>query len=122
MMLNGKVSIITGGARGIGRKICEYFLKEGAITYIFDINESDGAEVLGKFKSNFGKDNVYFYKVDITNEDQVKKIIDEIAAAQQGIDILVNNAGITIDNLIMRMALEDWNKVIAVNLTGALLE
>ncbi|MBC8389292.1 MAG: 3-oxoacyl-[acyl-carrier-protein] reductase [Actinobacteria bacterium] len=121
MRLNGKVSIITGGARGIGRKICEYFLKEGAIIYIFDINENDGAEVLGKFKSAFGKDKVYFYKVDITNEDQVKKIIDEIAAAQQGIDILVNNAGITIDNLIMRMALEDWNKVIAVNLTGAFI-
>jgi len=121
MKLNGKVSIITGGARGIGRKICEYFLEEGAITYIFDINESDGAEVLGKFKSIFGKDKVYFYKVDITNEDQVKKVVGEIAAAQQGIDILVNNAGITIDSLIMRMALEDWNKVMAVNLTGAFI-
>ena len=63
-----------------------------------------------------------FYKnVNVTDESQVEKTLDEIAAKHQSIDVLINNAGITRDNLIMRMSLDDWKKVIDINLTGSFI-
>jgi 3-oxoacyl-[acyl-carrier protein] reductase len=121
MKLKDKISIVTGGARGIGAKICEELLKEGATVYIFDVNDKEGKEAAGRLQSAYGDKRAYFFNVDITDENEVKKTIDEIVKVQGRIDILVNNAGITIDNLIMRMNLADWKKVIEVNLTGAFI-
>jgi len=121
MKLDSKVSIVTGGARGIGKKICERFLEEGAIVYIFDLNEEQGEKTLSELRSKHGDDKVYFYKVDITSEKEVKDSVDKIMETQDKIDILVNNAGITMDNLILRMSLDEWKKVIEVNLTGAFI-
>ncbi len=119
MRLKDKISIVTGGARGIGKKITEYLLKEGSIVYFFDINDEEGKKTENEFANKFGKDNVYYFNVDITNEDNVKKSISRITDDRYSIDILVNNAGITKDNLILRMQLDDWKKVIEINLTGA---
>lgn len=121
MKLKDKVSIVTGGARGIGRRICEQFLKEDAIVYIFDINDEEGKVAASELKSIYGNSKVYFYRVDITNEKEVEETIGMIINSQNKIDILVNNAGITMDNLILRMSLDDWKKVIEVNLTGAFI-
>ena len=121
MKLKDKVSIVTGGARGIGRRICEQFLKEDAIVYIFDINDEEGKAAASELKSIYGNSKVYFYRVDITNEKEVEETIGMIINSQNKIDILVNNAGITMDNLILRMSLDDWKKVIEVNLTGAFI-
>lgn len=120
MRLKDKVAIITGGARGIGKKISQTFLKEGASVYIFDVNEEEGARTVGELQPAYdGK--VIFFKVDITDEKSVEQSIEKIIEAEGRIDILVNNAGITRDNLILRMSLEDWKKVIDINLTGAFI-
>lgn len=120
MRLKDRVAIITGGARGIGKKISQTFLKEGASVYIFDVNEEEGARTVGELQPAYdGK--VIFFKVDITDEKNVEQSIEKIIEAEGRIDILVNNAGITRDNLILRMSLEDWKKVIDINLTGAFI-
>lgn len=120
MRLKDRVAIITGGARGIGKKISQTFLKEGASVYIFDVNEEEGARTAGELQPAYaGKVN--FFKVDITDEKSVEQSIEKIIEAEGRIDILVNNAGITRDNLILRMSLEDWKKVIDINLTGAFI-
>jgi len=120
MRLKDRVAIITGGARGIGKKISQTFLKEGASVYIFDINQEEGARTVGELQPAYdGKVN--FFKVDITDEKSVEQYIEKIIEAEGRIDILVNNAGITRDNLILRMSLEDWKKVIDINLTGAFI-
>ena len=120
MRLKDRVAIITGGARGIGKKISQTFLKEGASVYIFDVNEEEGARTVGELQPAYdGK--VIFFKVDITDEKNVEQSIEKIIEAEGRIDILVNNAGITRDNLILRMSLKDWKKVIDINLTGAFI-
>jgi len=120
MRLKDRVAIITGGARGIGKKISQTFLKEGASVYIFDVNQEEGARTVSAFKPAYD-DKVNFFKVDITDEKSVKQSIEKIIKDEGRIDILVNNAGITRDNLILRMSLEDWKKVIDINLTGAFI-
>jgi 3-oxoacyl-[acyl-carrier protein] reductase len=119
--LKDKVAVVTGGARGIGREICSTFLKEGAVVYIFDVDREQGNKTLREFKSIHGKDRVNFMEVDITNEKNVENSIENITAVEEGIDILVNNAGITRDGLILRMSLDEWQKVIDINLTGTFI-
>ncbi len=120
MRLKDRVAIITGGARGIGKKISQTFLEEGASVYIFDVNQEEGVKTVSEFQLAYDN-KVNFFKVDITDEKGVEQSIKKIIEAEGRIDILVNNAGITRDNLILRMSLEDWKKVIDINLTGAFI-
>lgn len=120
MRLKDRVAIVTGGARGIGKKISQAFLEEGASVYIFDVNQEEGARTVGEFQLAYDN-KVNFFKVDITDEKGVEQSIKKIIEAEGRIDILVNNAGIARDNLILRMSLEDWKKVIDINLTGAFI-
>jgi len=119
--LKDKVAVVTGGARGIGREISGTFLKEGAVVYFFDVDREQGDRTVREFKSVYGKNKINFLEADITNEENVESSIEKIIGIEEGIDILVNNAGITRDNLILRMSLEDWQKVIDINLTGAFI-
>ncbi len=121
MKLKNKVGIVTGGADGIGKRIVERFLAEGALVYIFDVNVDAAAKTLDEFTGKFGDNRVFFKKIDITDEGKVETAISDIVTKHGSLDILVNNAGITADNLIMRMSRDDWQKVIDVNLTGAFL-
>jgi len=121
MKLENKICVITGGAAGIGKKISQCFLQEGATVYIFDVNQSQGESSATELSFVYGKEKVFYKNVNVTDESQVEKTLDEIAAKHQSIDVLVNNAGITRDNLIMRMSLEDWKKVIDINLTGSFI-
>ncbi|MFA5014184.1 MAG: 3-oxoacyl-[acyl-carrier-protein] reductase [Actinomycetota bacterium] len=121
MRLNDRVAIVTGGARGIGKKICETFLKEGASVYIFDVDPEQGTRTVNELNSAYKNGRVFFSEVDITDEKSVEQAIEKIIEAESKVDILVNNAGITRDNLILRMSLEDWQKVIDINLTGAFI-
>ncbi len=116
MNLKEKVALITGGARGIGFEIATVFAENGANVIIGDINEEILVEAVNKLKS-FGVEAAG-YKLDVSDyescEDFIKKAIDKFGR----IDILVNNAGITRDNLIMRMKVEDFDRVISINLKG----
>lgn len=107
MRLEKKVAIVTGGAAGIGKCIVEKFLAEGCKVYSLSIGRAD-----------FGNDNAVEIDLDVTNRDEIKKVVDKIAADEGRIDILVNNAGITGDALTMKMTEDKWDKVIDINLKG----
>jgi len=115
LKLEDKVAIVTGGAQGIGRAICQRLAKDGVRVVVFDIMEklSNKITELEKDKDIFG------IKVDVSSLDEVKQAVQEVIDKFGHIDILVNNAGITCDRLILRMKEEDWDVVIKVNLKGA---
>ena len=115
--LEGKVAMITGGAQGIGRSIAECFLYEGAGIALCDVNLEGARSSAWDFSPS--GDNARAYTMDVANEDSVNKAVKSITNDFGKIDILINNAGITRDNLMIRMKKEDWDAVIAVNLTGA---
>lgn len=117
MKLKGRVAVVTGGARGIGRQIALLFAKEGADIAICDVN----AEILGqtaKEIESLGR-GVVTGVVDVTKPDQVDAFVQKTLDKFKKIDILVNNAGITRDGLLVRMSEADWDLVLAVNLKGA---
>lgn len=120
MLLEGKKAIITGGSRGIGLTIVERFVKEGASVYIMDLIPCDRISDLEKSAGKNGA-AVAYMKTDVSSEEQTTAVVKEILAESGGIDVLVNNAGITRDGLIFRMSLENWQSVLAVNLTSAFL-
>jgi 3-oxoacyl-[acyl-carrier protein] reductase len=121
MRLEGKTALVTGGARGIGKTICKRFLDEGASISFFDINSEEGISTAEAFNKEYGEEKASFYKVDITDEKDVEDTVNSIISRREKIDILVNNAGITMDNLVLRMSISDWRKVIDINLTGAFI-
>lgn len=121
MKLKGKICIVTGGARGIGREICRYFLMEGAVVCFFDLNEAEALKTVNEFSNDFGDGRIYFFKADVTDEKSVEESIEKIIQKFGEIHVLVNNAGITSDNLILRMSLDEWKKVIDINLTGTFI-
>ncbi|MBU3911865.1 MAG: 3-oxoacyl-[acyl-carrier-protein] reductase [Candidatus Omnitrophica bacterium] len=116
LSLEGKVALITGGARGIGRDIALVFAKEGADIVICDVN-LEQAEAAAKEVRDMGRSSIAF-KADVTDSKAVQAMVDKILDKYKKLDILINNAGITKDSLILRMSEEDWDKVIAVNLKG----
>jgi len=117
--LEGKLALITGGARGIGREIAMLFAKQGANIAICDVNMEE-AEKTSKEIESLGRQSLAF-KVDVTSSNQVQEMVDKILDKFNKIDILINNAGITKDNLLLRMSEEEWDKVIAVNLKGTFI-
>ncbi len=117
MGFEGKLALITGAARGIGKSIAIRFAQAGADVVICDM-DSVGIEETVKELSAY-KIKADGYLNDVTNLNQTVEMINKILDKSKKIDILVNNAGITRDNLILRMTEDDWDKVIAVNLKGA---
>lgn len=117
-MLDGKVAIVTGGSRGIGRSTAIKLASLGADVIINYTSRPDAAdEVIRLIKENDGK--AIAIKADVSNLHEVKDMMKRVVDTYGKIDILVNNAGITKDNLILRMSEEDWDDVINVNLKGA---
>ena len=114
-LLKDKNVIITGASRGIGKGILELFVKNGANVAFSYIGDSDQAKSIEADFSNH-KQKVVSYVSDASNFEQSQKLIDDVLNDFGSIDVLVNNAGITIDNLLMRMSEEDFQKVIDVNL------
>jgi len=119
MDLNGKIALITGSARGLGKAIAEKLASRGAAVVISDVLMDLAEQTVTEFKS-MGYDALAM-KADVTDSEDVGKMIDEIVARFQTLDIVVNNAGITKDALLIRMSEEAWDKVLNVNLKGAFL-
>lgn len=120
MSLNGKIALVTGASRGIGREIALKLSKEGAdIAFFYSSNEEKAKEVIKEIEENGLK--AMGLKVDVSKEDQVKAAVKSIEKEFGPIDILVNNAGVTRDNLLIRMSERDWEDVLDINLKGAFL-
>ncbi|MGD2125296.1 MAG: 3-oxoacyl-ACP reductase family protein [Desulfobacteraceae bacterium] len=119
MRLKHKTALITGGARGIGAATAFVFAEEGAKVGLVDLREEALKEIEAKAK---GKG--YEFKTfsgDVTEKDQVERVIDEFVQTFGRIDILVNNAGIVISRPFLEKTVEDWERTLAVNLVGVFL-
>lgn len=120
MSLEGKVALVTGGSRGIGRAICLRLASLGALVYVNYVSRPEGAEETKKsIEEASGKAEVIGF--DIGNGEQVQEAIKKIISEAGSLDILVNNAGITRDGLIARMKENDWDAVLDTNLKGSFL-
>lgn len=117
--LDGRVALVTGGARGIGRAIAFRLAADGAKVVIVDLADA-GAETAREVEGAWGRPTL-FVKADVSNEAEVRQAIEQVESAVGPVDILVNNAGITRDNLTLVMSESDWDAVIDVDLKSAFL-
>ena len=116
-MLNGKIAVITGASRGIGRAIALEFASQHATVIINYNGSADRAlEVKKEIEANGGRAEIC--QCDVSKYDQCETFINEIIEKYGRIDILVNNAGITKDGLLMKMSEEQFDQVLEVNLKG----
>ena len=113
--LSNRVAIVTGGAQGFGLAITERFIKSGAKVIIWDIDKEKAEIALKKINSK----NCFYEIVDVTNFEEIKKILNDIESNHGKIDIFINNAGIAgINTTVAEYPLEEWNKVIDLNLNA----
>ena len=117
-LLDGKVALITGAARGIGKAIALKYASEGADVAFTDLVINEAAEETVREIEAFGH-KVKAYASNAAKFDETQTVVEEIVKEFGHIDILVNNAGITKDGLVMRMSEEQWDAVIAVNMKSA---
>jgi 3-oxoacyl-[acyl-carrier protein] reductase len=120
VLLKGKKAIVTGGSRGIGKEIVMDFLREGAEVTFIDMNASDSLQEMERAAGESGA-RVAFRQADVSKPEEIARVLEEIIQGMGGVDVLVNNAGITRDGLIFRMPVENWEKVLSINLTSAFL-
>jgi 3-oxoacyl-[acyl-carrier protein] reductase len=113
----GKVALVTGGGNGIGAATCRAFASAGAQIAVLDRDASAAEAIAAEIRR--GNGHAAAHLLDVANRDAFTKLAEEIAEAQGGIDILVNGAGTTVRRMIGEMSAQDWDRVIAVNLTGA---
>jgi 3-oxoacyl-[acyl-carrier protein] reductase len=117
MELSGRVAVVTGAARGIGREIAGRLVAAGAAMAVVDVSDEAVAQTAAEL-SQAGV-TARGYRCDVSSFEDVAAVGERVLADFGRIDILVNNAGITRDRLLVRMTAEDWGAVISVNLTGA---
>ncbi|MCW8407663.1 3-oxoacyl-ACP reductase FabG [Legionella sp. PATHC035] len=114
--LEGKIALVTGASRGIGQAIAVKLAQQGAFVYGTATTEQGAQSINAYFEKEklSGKGLV----LDVTNSEQIEKVIGELVEKNQSPSILVNNAGITADNLLLRMDDDEWYKVIETNLNS----
>lgn len=116
--LAGRVAIVTGGARGIGRAIVERLVADGArVAFTYNSSPDAATEMVGQL----GEDRVQAIQCDVTDAEQINALVEKVISAWGKIHILVNNAGITKDTLVLRMSQQDFEDVLKTNLTSAFL-
>ena len=112
---SGKTGIITGGAQGIGKAIARQFVDMGGKAVIVDINP----ETAKKTCEELG--NAVYYTVDLGDQEQVVRVFRQIVEEQERVEVLINNAGIVNTADFDKLTLEEWNRVIAIDLTSVFL-
>ena len=118
--LSGKVALVTGGSRGIGRSICRQLAEQGAAVAINYNQSAEQAEDLRqKIEAAGGK--VITVQADVRKPDEVERMMEAAVAELGRLDVLVNNAGFNRDTLILRMSLQDWDEVMELNLRAVFI-
>ena len=117
--LSGKIALVTGASRGIGCGIAKTLAKNGAHVVCVSRNVSDVQSVADEITAAGGTATAV--ACDISDSDNVTKLVKETVVTHNHLDILVNNAGVTRDNLLMRMSEDDWNTVLNINLKAAFI-
>ncbi|MEQ9491423.1 MAG: SDR family NAD(P)-dependent oxidoreductase [Alphaproteobacteria bacterium] len=122
MVLEGKTAIVTGSSSGIGRSIACLFAAEGASVVLADIREDPkegGKTTLSQIVEAGG--NAIFRKTDVSDPDQMDRLVQDAVSKYERLDVMVNNAMTFAGKPLLETSLEDWNRVLAVNLTGMFL-
>lgn len=120
MNLSGKVALVTGASRGIGKACALYLAELGAKVAINYSRSSEQADqVVAQIKEMGGE--AIAIRADVSKQAEVETMVDETIKSLGGLDILINNAGVTKDTLLIRMKEEDWDQVLDINLKGAFL-
>ena len=114
-LLENKIALITGAARGIGRRTAELFAEEGATVIFTDLKETDSSKELLQILQSHNPDSS-FYTANAASWEETEQLAKTIIERYGRVDAIVNNAGITRDNLLLRMPPEDWDLVIQINL------
>jgi len=114
---HGKVSIITGAARGIGRATATLFAREGSSVVIADLLD-EGRDVADAINQAIGHEVAIFVKTDISREDKVKRTVDATLERFGKIDVLVNNAGVGHFKDILEISVDEWDRTINIKLEG----
>ena len=117
MTFRGKTAIVTGGASGIGRALCAGLLESGATVVIADFDAAALELAVDELSASFGE-NVSGRKVDVTDRDAVRSLVEDNAARSGGIDYLFNNAGISLGGPTHEMSGAHWDAIIETNLVG----
>lgn len=117
-MLKGKVALVTGASRGIGKAIAVSLAKQGAFVIVnYNGSKEKAEEVAAQIRSDGGEAECF--QCDVADFDKCGEMVNEIIEKHGHVDILVNNAGITRDGLLMKMSEQDFDSVISTNLKGA---
>ena len=114
--LTGKIAIVTGAARGLGKGIAEKLASLGALVVVSDLNEEGAQSTVSEIIDNGGRAEVY--ACNVADKESARNLVEETAKKYGRLDILVNNAGINRDSMLHKMNHEQWDAVIGVNLTG----
>jgi NAD(P)-dependent dehydrogenase (short-subunit alcohol dehydrogenase family) len=119
--LAGRVALVTGGTRGIGASICKSLAGQGASVAAGYSGDRENAERFVKeLERDFeGPGRATIHQGNVSKPEDCRRVVHEVLEQHGRIDILVNNAGITMDKMAMKMSIEDWNTVLAVNLSGS---
>ena len=117
--VKGKSAIVTGAAGGLGRAIATLLADEGASVIVTDVNETVGRQVAEEIKSGGGR--AVFIKHDVSSEGDWRRVVDRAMSEYGKLDVLVNNAGIMIVREIEKMTLEEWRRLMSINLDGVFL-
>lgn len=118
--LSGKVAVITGAAMGQGETEAKLFAKEGAKVVATDLREAELQKVVDEIIGSGGQ--AIAIKHNVASDDDWRRVIDKAVEAFGKVDVLVNNAGISSDMNLENFDIDEWNKVLNVNLTGCMLE